>query len=73
MENCQLAPASNPPMSRLGLLVRRSVPERPVSAARARLGAVGAVVSTVKAAKASRGALVFPAGSSWRTCTWPLA
>jgi hypothetical protein len=45
-------------------------PSCPLSAARARPGAA-ATVSIVKAAKLVLAALVLPARSVWRTCTWP--
>ena len=71
LEYCQLAPASNPDTTTVALLVIRSLPELPVSAARARAGAAGAALSIVKAANEVLAALVLPATSVWRTRTWP--
>ena len=72
VENCQLAPASRPLMARERLRVSRSLLELPVSAARARLGTAGAVVSMVKAAKEVKEAPLLPAASICRTRTRPV-
>jgi hypothetical protein len=54
------------------LLVIRSLAELPLSSSSAMAGAA-ARVSIVKSANAVLTALVLPARSVWRTCTWPAA
>ena len=69
VEYCQVAPVSKPLMERLALLVTRSVLELPVSAARARPRAEGAVVSTVKPGKEETTSFGV---ALRRTRTWPV-
>ena len=70
VEYCQLAPASRSATLTVPLLVMPSVSLAPVSAARARLGASGALLSTV-ISLSSPLELVLPAISLWRTRMLP--
>ena len=71
VEYCQLAPASRPVTLTVPLFVMPSLLLVPVSLARARPGAVGALVSMVTAASCAL-ALVLPARSLWRTRMRPM-
>ena len=71
---CQVAVASTPPTVTLVLLVMLSVLLLPVSAAKAKAGALGAEVSIVQLlALLLVVAETLPAKSVCRTCTAPLA
>ena len=63
VEYCQLVPASRPVTLTVPLFVMPSVELTPVSLAKARVGAVGAVVSTVKAWKVVLAMPLLPAAS----------
>ena len=70
VEYCQLALASRPDTLTVPMLVIPSPLLAPVSAARARLGATGALLSTVISSSWAL-ALVLPARSTWRTKSLP--
>ena len=65
---CQLAPASSPVTLTVPTLLMWSLTEMPLSSAKLRLGAAGAVLSRVNA-NALEAALTLPAASLWRTMT----